>query len=182
MSPEPTVTPEQVISALRLWHGGDTQNSPLENLRLYKNADTADVLRPGEQHTADWLLRNRAVLFAGINKLAESDSDGADLLLLRFEDEVDARKAGERLGVSEQTIYYRQREAIKKLSAALNQLEEDSVELVQADFTDRLPLPTYTELFGVSEFEEKLFGMLSQNAGILRLIAIDGLGESERPH
>ncbi len=168
------VQPEDVLAALRLWHGGETDKWPLAELRLSSEASLEEEMY-GSLAQAGPAARNRAVLIRGLKALAGISPEANDLLRWRFEHRQEAREVANRLNVAEQTIFFRQRQAIKQLAHILNQLEAGTRSEWQARMLARLDLPSYDELVGVAEARAALhIALLDPQSSFIT--AVDGLG------
>ncbi|MBK7920685.1 MAG: hypothetical protein IPJ94_31435 [Chloroflexi bacterium] len=168
------ITPDDVIEALRVWHGNDTQNWPLAHLRIgleaTRNEDAFSSLAEGGP-----AAQNRAVLSWGLAALRMVMPEAEDLLRERFEHRRDVLAVANRLNVSESSIYYRQRQAINQLTDILNTLEESSGISWRQRMINRLEFPSYSQLVGVQDARETLIEALSPDSGHF-IISIDGLG------
>ncbi len=174
MSMLEVVQPEDVLAALRLWHGGETDRWPLDELRLSSEASLKEEMY-GSLAQAGPAARNRAVLDRGLRGLAGISPEANDLLRWRFEHRQEAREIANRLNVVEQTIFFRQRQAIKQLTHILNQLEANTRSEWQTKMLARLDLPSYEELVGVAEARATLQAALL-DAKSSFITAVDGLG------
>lgn len=174
MSALKMIEPEEVLSALRLWHGGDTEKWPLAHLRLSSEA-VVDEAMFGSLAQAGPAARNRAVLDRGLKLLAGTSPEADDLLRWRFEHRQEAREIANRLNLAEATIFFRQRQAIKQLTELLNRLESDLHSGWKDKMLSRLDLPSYEDLVGIEEARAALKTILLDNSANF-IAAIDGLG------
>lgn len=169
-----TITPDDVMEALRLWHGGEATEWPLARLRLgleaTRNVEAFSSLAEGGP-----AAQNRAVLSHGLTILRGAAPEAEELLRDRFEHRRDVLAVANRLNVSESSIYYRQRQAITQLTDILNNLEEGAGIDWRERMFNRLDLPSYGRLVGVDEARQLLFDALSvPNEHFI--VSIDGLG------
>jgi hypothetical protein len=174
MTNKRTITPEDVLEGLRLWHGGDVADWPLAHLRLgleaARKAEDFSSLAEG-----GLAAQNRAILSQGLVVLHATFPEAEDLLRDRFEHRRDVMALANRLNISESGIYYRQRQAAAQLAEILNDLEA----IAGADWRERmmgrLDQPTYARLVGVDEARRLLFDVLSEDNQHF-IVSIDGLG------
>lgn len=168
------LTADDVLEALRLWHGGEATHWPLANLRLgnqlaQKENPHGNLAEPG------LVTQNRAILTLGLENLREVNPEGEELLRQRFEKRQDVMVVAHQLNVAESSLYYRQRQAIAQLTEILIQLEQDASREWRERMQARLGPPSYTELVGI----EKALSVLTQS--LLDkdkhfIVSIDGLG------
>lgn len=165
---------DDVLTALRLWHGGDALHWPMSNMRLgLALAKTEDAY--GTLAETGKAANNRAVLSFGLDQLRKVSPEAEELLRERFEHRRDVLTVANRLNISESTLYYRQRQAVSHLSEILNQQEN----LASTDWRNkmeaRLSIPSYEYLVGIEEAETSLKGALVFEDEHF-IISIDGIG------
>ncbi|MBX3051894.1 MAG: hypothetical protein KF753_10495 [Caldilineaceae bacterium] len=153
---------DELRDALREWYAPSPENHPWQRLALFA---------PGSSLRTSL---NR-VLLAGLDALAQEDTQAAQVLRLRFIDEMTAYQTANRLSVVEGTIYKWQREAVEKLAETLWRLESDAHTGQQQTLTSRLPAATYTRLFGINDHLASLRSLLTA-PGPPWLIAVESLG------
>lgn len=168
------INSDDVLTALRLWHGGDALKWPMANLRLgLALIQTEDAF--GTLAEAGKAANNRAVLSFGLEQLRKASPDAEELLRERFEHRRDVLTVANRLNISESTLYYRQRQAISHLTEILSQQENLASSEWRGKMETRLSIPSYESLVGIEEAEELL-----RNALFLEdeqfIISIDGIG------
>ncbi|MFZ1401193.1 MAG: NB-ARC domain-containing protein, partial [Candidatus Promineifilaceae bacterium] len=168
------INSDDVLTALRLWHGGDTTHWPMSTLRLGLSLSPTedDYSTLAETGKA---ANNRAVLSFGLDQLQKASPEAEELLRERFENRRDVLTVANRLNISESTLYYRQRQAISHLTEILNQQEN----LVSAEWRNkmesRLSIPSYEALVGIEEAEDALKNALHlENEQFI--VSIDGIG------
>ncbi len=165
---------DDVIEALRVWHGNETQNWPLAHLRIgleaTRNEEAFSSLAEGGPSA-----QNRAILSWGLAVLRSVSPEAEDLLRERFEHRRDVLAVANRLNVSESSIYYRQRQALNQLTDILNSLEESSAINWRERMISRLELPSYFKLVGVEQARQALLAALAADSEHF-IISIDGLG------
>ncbi|MFQ5398888.1 MAG: NB-ARC domain-containing protein [Anaerolineae bacterium] len=163
-----------VLEALRLWHGGEVPRWPLAHLRL-----GLKVSNEQEAHSslaeAGPAAHNRAILSQGLEVLRSVSPEAEDLLRERFEHRRDALAVANSLNITEASLYYRQRQAVHQLTGILIQLEESASAEWQERMLARLELQAYDHLVGIEETRKLLFDALMNPNGQF-IVAIDGLG------
>lgn len=165
------LTHQDVLEALRLWHGGEVERWPLAHLRI--NLEIPEISRAvtalsDSKSTA----QNRALLNIALNSLEDRAPDSAELLRERFENGHDVLAVSNRLNLSESTLYYRQRQAVQQLTEVILQLESTASLKWRERMLTRLPPPTYHQLVGVGQIEARLLSALDEH----NIVSIDGLG------
>lgn len=168
------ISAEDVLDALRLWHGGERTHWPLVKMRLafqipQLNEDFSSLAEAGPA------AQNRAVLSLGLDELKKSVPEAEELLRARFEHRRDVLSLANSLNISEQSIYYRQRQAVNQLTEVLLQLEGTASADWRNRMTARLELQTYSQLIGVDESRSALIGALVDGKTHF-IVAVDGLG------
>jgi hypothetical protein len=173
------LTYEATLESLRLWHGGDPAHWPLEHLRLWS-------LAAHQRHQYSSLAdtgpaaQNRTVITWGLERVRESTPESEDLLRERFEHRRDIMTLANRFNVAEQTLLYRQRQAVHQLHEALNRMEVEASADWQQKMFGRLELPTYSRLVGVQEARQKLRQVLAAPASgfIAAATGLGGIGKT----
>lgn len=168
------INSEDVLTALRLWHGGDTTHWPMSDLRLglalSQSEDAYGTLAENGKAAS-----NRAILSFGLDQLRKASPEAEELLRERFEHRRDVLTVANRLNISESTLYYRQRQAVSHLTDILNQQESLASSEWRSRMETRLGIPSYESLVGIEEAETIL-----KNALFLEdeqfIISIDGIG------
>lgn len=168
------ISPEDVLEALRMWHGGDSSNWPLVNLRIASQA-------PQEKDSFDSLAeagaaaQNRAILSWGLDMLKKVYPEAEDLLRDRFEHRRDVISIANSLNISEPTVYYRQRQAVNQLTETLLRLESSASIGWRNTMFSRLEIQTYSELVGVQQPRKIVTDTLFNEQSYF-IVALDGLG------
>jgi hypothetical protein len=171
---EIVINSEDVLAALRLWHGGETNYWPLQQMRLGLNlSQSEDVYSTLAE--AGPAATNRAILSYALEQLRNVSPEAEELLKERFENRRDVLTVSNRLNISESTLYYRQRQAISHLTEILNQLEDLASAEWRAKMSSRLSIPSYEALVGIEEAEQTLTDALFDDNEHF-IISIDGIG------
>ncbi len=168
------INSDDVLAALRLWHGGETSYWPLAKMRLGLNLTQEesiyDTLAEGGP-----AAHNRAILSYGLKHLRKVSPEAEELLKERFENRRDVLTVANRLNISESTLYYRQRQAISHLTEILIQNEDLASAEWRNNMSNRLGIPSYEMLVGIETpariLKEALF-----NDGSNFIVSIDGIG------
>lgn len=121
----------------------------------------------------------RAVLDAGLNRLAELDAKAADLLVRRYIRNETLWEIAAARRYSESAIFQKQRRAVKDLAQLIWQAEEamacEPLTEAQQAVLDTLPPPTFSKLFGIASRLSDLKEYLRNPSGSY-LVAVDGMG------
>ena len=165
---------EDVLAALRLWHGGETTHWPLQQMRLGLSLSQSEDIY-STLAEAGPAANNRAILSYGLNQLRTVSPEAEDLLRERFENRRDVLTVSNRLNISESTLYYRQRQAVVHLTEILNQLENVASAEWRAKMKNRLSIPSYETLVGINEAERILKEALFDETQHF-IVSIDGIG------
>ncbi|MCB0210072.1 MAG: hypothetical protein KDJ52_12120 [Anaerolineae bacterium] len=157
---------DKIHEALRQWHHGSTQSSPLGHLFLFQQNQ-----RTGENtHRA-----TNDILLQLLDRLKANQSQLALLIRLRFLDQLAVTAVANRLNIAEGTVYKYQKQAISTLAEMLDQWERQVQTEGYAKLEQRLHLPSETELFGVRATLDKLLELLA-TPGPSWLFSLEGLG------
>jgi len=168
------ISSDDVLAALRLWHGGETPYWPLAKMRLGLGfAQTEDVYSTLAE--AGPAANNRAILSYGFEQLRSASPEAEELLKERFENRRDVLTVANRLNISESTLYYRQRQAVSHLTDILNQLEDVASSEWRARMNSRLSIPSYETLVGITNAEKLLTEALFSEKEHF-IVSIDGIG------
>lgn len=168
------INSDDVLTALRLWHGGETTYWPLAEMRLGLNLNQGDY-DFGTLAESGPAAKNRAILSYGLNKLRSVSPDAEELLRERFEHRRDVLTVANRLNISESTLYYRQRQAISHLAEILTQLEDSASAEWRNNMLNRLGIPSYETLVGI-DTPEKILKEALYDEKTNFIISIDGIG------
>jgi hypothetical protein len=168
------INSEDVLAALRLWHGGETNDWPLQQMRLGLNlSQSEDVYSTLAE--AGPAANNRAMLSYGLEQLRNVSPEAEDLLRERFENRRDVLTVANRLNISESTLYYRQRQAVSHLAEILSQQEDLASAEWRSKMSSRLGIPSYETMVGIDEAERILTHVLF-DAKEYFIVSIDGIG------
>jgi hypothetical protein len=168
------ISSDNVLEALRLWHGGDSPNWPLAKLRIALQIPQQKETY-GSLAEAGPAAQNRAILSLGLDELKKTAPDAEELLRARFEHRRDVISVANSLNISEPSVYYRQRQAVHQLTEFLLQLESTASADWRSQMTSRLELQTYPQLVGVEQSQTALLEALMDDQSHF-IVALDGLG------
>jgi predicted DNA-binding protein (UPF0251 family) len=166
----PPITLEQLQSdieaALGLWYQPNTAGTPLAYLACVRTV----------MHNP--LLTRRAhnqVLLDALEKLEQSRPQSAELIRLRYLEQLQVAEVAVRLNIVENTFYARKPVALRQLATIVLEMETISRADRQTLLTQRLLPPTYDTLVGVEAVAETLIRHLIHPAAPW-LFVIEGLG------
>lgn len=163
----PADFPKRIHQALRAWHTRQEENS-LAGLLLAQQIKT-------QQETVSPRLISNQILLAGLERLKQINTRGAELLQWRFLDKETAQKLAIRWNVSSDMIFQQQRPAIEQLAEVIWQQELDLRQQRLWQIETRLEARTYSQLFGVArqmaEVRTRLDSSLSP-----WLVVLEGMG------
>ena len=168
------INSEDVLIALRLWHGGETSYWPLAKMRLGINLTHAEDSY-GTLAEGGPAANNRAIPSSGLNQLRKASTEAEELLRERFENRRDVLTVANRLNISESTLHYRQRQAVSHLTQILIQNEDSASAEWRSKMVHRLGIPSYETLVGIETPEKILKGVLF-NEDSHFIVSIDGIG------
>ncbi|MCP4427324.1 MAG: hypothetical protein GY803_22785 [Chloroflexi bacterium] len=168
------ITSENVIEALRLWHGGEGSQWSLTRLRLGRQIrQQADSF--GSLAETGPAARNRAILSLGLNELRKTSPEAEELLRARYEHKRDVIRVANSLNITESSVYYRQRQAVNQLADILIELETQASSVWRERMAARLDMQSYDKLIGVKEPRTALAqALIDENERFI--VALDGLG------
>jgi hypothetical protein len=169
------ISTEEVLEALRAWHGSESSVWPLARYRMALETVQEQANNFSSLAEAGPAAKNRAVLSRGLALLRAVAPEAEELLRERFEHRRDVLALSNRLNVSESSIYYRQRQSVSQLTEILNTLENSAGAQWRERMLTRLELPTYARLVGVAEAQRTLLKALDINSEHY-IVSIDGLG------
>ena len=161
------ITEDQIHEALGLWHQTDAAGTSLDSLLLWQLANQGEIL--GIRRATN------QVLLDGLAALANEDPIAQRILELRFLREEPGQRIANTLHLAEGTIWRKQRGAISRLTALIQEQEDNARMERIARLESGLPGVVYSKLFGIEEHLELLTTELNR-AGSPYLVAIEGIG------
>lgn len=157
---------EDVHQALKDWYSPVVDESPLSHLYVVQRAlPDEDDLRGAA---------NRVVNEA-LERLQDDWEQEADVLRMRFVDEMEAFKVANVLGVADSTVYKTQREALQRLANVIYTMEEQARAERYEVVEERLGPAPYARLVGVDKPLETLLEQVRTETPPW-VISIEGLG------
>ncbi len=158
---------KQVHEALKAWSADASAGATLADLRLVQMELAAGAANPRRA------VNN--VLLRALKTLAATHDRDADLLRMRFLDDLPARSVANRLNVAEPSVYRWQNQALDRLAGVLWQMETAAIEQRAAVLEARLEPASYLRLFGVETHQAALLEVLFSDEAPF-LLAIEGGG------
>ncbi len=160
-------TEEAVHKALTLWHQSDAHDTPFTDLLLWQKL----------AHTYHGTLRRTTneLLAQAFGVLARENPTYHKILELRFIQEEPGHRIANMVHIAEGTVWRKQREAIERLTAILQDQERKAQDERRIRFAARLETPTYTHLIGCQRHLTALATSINQ-PGAPYLLAIEGIG------
>jgi hypothetical protein len=161
--------PGAVHTVLRRWHTGAQEEAPWAQM-------LAVAQRLAESPVADHDLAVKEVVLDALRTLEEhAGGDAAHILRLRFLDGYTAAAAANRLNLTQDVVYKRQRAAVEDLAKIIWQSELEARAVVEARVVGRLEIKEPPRLFGVDDKLAELTSALT-GAGPPWLVAVVGIG------
>ncbi len=165
----PKDLPNAVRIALRRWYAGQQEDLPWrEMLTVTQHLAGSPVPNPD--------LAVKEVLLQAMKTMEEhAGGEAAQILRLRFLDDLTAAATANRLNLTQDMVYKRQRAAIQDLASAIWQAELEARSLRQMRLVGRLEIKEPPRLFGVDHKLDELTTTLT-TAGSPWLVAVVGIG------
>lgn len=160
----------RVHQALKDWHDMDAV-SPLSKLLAVRNLCA---------HGSTPRLAVNQLLLNLLSRMDNSHPEYATVLRLRFLENMQPRPTANRINLTVDALYPKQRKAIALLASWVEQEEEKAQTKFAAIIEGRLEIPTYERLFGVEEHLTCLQDLLEQDGPpwLLLLTGIGGIGKT----
>jgi hypothetical protein len=161
--------PGAVHTALRKWHTGAQEKLPWGQMLTVAQ-------RLAESPVPDHDLAVKEVVLDALRTLEEhTGGDAAQILRLRFLDGYTATAAANRLNLTQDVVYKRQRAAVNDLAGIVWQAELEARSIKETRVVGRLEIKEPPRLFGVDDKLAELTTALSA-AGSPWLVAVAGIG------
>jgi hypothetical protein len=165
---------EAVHTVLRTWHTGTHEILPWgEMLTVAQRLD--------ESPTPDPELAVKEVVLEALNDLeAQAGGEGAQILRLRFLDGYTATATANRLNLSEDMVFKRQRAAISDLARIIWQAEVKARLTREMHISERLEIKDPPRLFGIDDKLAHLTNILTneQSPWLIAVVGIGGIGKT----
>ncbi len=157
-----------VRTALQQWYSGKQPEHVWNDMRIVA-ACAAQISAP------DLGFAVKQIMLDALDTLNRERGQLAEILRLRFLDDLTAQEVAHQLNLSENVVYKRQQAAIKALAAILWRQEQAARAAHTARICARLELAQPPQLFGADEKLEALVHLLLA-PGAPWLIAVVGIG------
>ncbi|MEZ4616989.1 MAG: NB-ARC domain-containing protein [Caldilineaceae bacterium] len=161
------LTHGDVHKALNGWHNGGVADSGLEHLYLFQHARLtgADTVRAAH---------NR-VLQQALEQLTQSNAEYAQILQLRFLDNLKAENVANQLNLASSTFYDRQKTAIEQLTGILCEMDHQERRARYELLERKLARQQKLSLVGLEDLVVSVSNQLNQS-GIAWIVSIEGIG------
>jgi hypothetical protein len=163
-----------VHTVLRRWHSGKQEDLPwVEMLTVAQ--------RLAESPLPDLDLAVKETVLEALNSLEEqAGGDGTQILRLRFLDGHTATATANRLNLTEDMVYKRQRGAISDLASIIWQAEVEARSIKERRISGRLEIKDPPRLFGTDEKLAQLTTALTSEGApwLVALVGIGGIGKT----
>jgi hypothetical protein len=158
-----------VHTALRSWHTGKQEDLPWAEM-LTVGQRLAESPMPDPDRAI------KEVLLEALNSLEEqAGGEEAQILRLRFLDGYTAKATANRLNLTEDVVYKRQRTAISELAKMIWQAEAEARSIKERRIFGRLEIKDPPRLFGADDKMDLLLATLTAE-GPPWLVAVVGIG------
>jgi hypothetical protein len=174
MDPMPKDLPNAVRTALRRWYAGPQKDQPWREM-LVVSQHLADAPVP------DHNLAVKGVLLDALRRMEEQvGSDAVQILRLRFLDVLTASATANRLNLTQDIVYKRQRAAIVDLARIIWRLELEIRTARNRKMIGRLDFTEPPRLFGVDDKLSELTAALTAQAApwLVAVVGIGGIGKT----
>jgi hypothetical protein len=157
---------EKLTVTLKQWHKASSQVSPFKELHLFQQA---------QRQTGTAQLATNQVILTALDQLEAEDDHLANLLRLRFVEQMTMYTVAHRLNIAEGTAYKQQKHALERLARVLQARELAARRTTLAKLERRTKLSLDLHLIGADEPLNLLTRLLT-SAGPPWLISVEGLG------
>lgn len=166
--------PAAIHTALRRWHTGQQEQLPWGEMLTV-------LLRLAESPVPNPDLAVKEILLEALNTLeGHAGGEGAQILRLRFLDDHTATATANRLNLTEDVVYKRQRTAVADLASIVWQAELEARAIRQARIAGRLEIKEPPRLFGVEDKLAELAAALTTGTApwLVAVVGIGGIGKT----
>jgi hypothetical protein len=161
--------PEAIHQALRAWHTGTAPHPIWRGMLIAAH-------HPAESSASDLNLVVRQLVLTALAGLEERGSkDAAQLLRLRFVECLTAAETAQRMNLTEDVVYKRQRAGLEALAAELWRAESEARVARELRIGNRLEIKVPPRLFGVADKLAELQAVIA-GEGPPWLVAVVGIG------
>ncbi|MCA9872008.1 MAG: AAA family ATPase [Anaerolineales bacterium] len=168
---------KDVHAALKQWHAADDQS---EHLLAYLLLVQERQRRLDLQTPAARRLATNEVLLDGLKHLERQQPQAAQILKKRFHDQETILRVSMLLGLSQDQVKHKQREALQGLAEILFDMENQARAALVVQQSAQLEAQSYTRLFGVDGLSDKLLALLTTAVSpwVITLVGIGGIGKT----
>jgi hypothetical protein len=163
-----------VHTVLRRWHTGKQEDLPWAEMLTVAQ-------RLAESPMPDPDLAVKEVVLEALNSMEEqAGGEGAQILRLRFLDGHTATATANRLNLSEDVVYKRQRAAIADLAGIIWQAEVEARSVKEMRISGRLEIKDPPRLFGTDDKLAQLTTALTAEGSpwLVAVVGIGGIGKT----
>ncbi|MCA9943398.1 MAG: hypothetical protein KC449_07945 [Anaerolineales bacterium] len=175
---EPSQIRPLIHAVLREWHKPDSQaTESFTGLLLTQQLQAENEVAP-LLDTIHTLLRNF------LNKLADQDTEGANVLQQRFLDQNTVRQVAQEIGLSIDSTNRIQQQALVSLATLIAQAENQLRDTRISQMESLLPSAPYKKLFGRDTLVQRLVADLesSETHPFIALAGLGGIGKTAVAH
>lgn len=168
---------KDVHAALAGWHKSEaTPRNLLDGLLMIKERRA----KVSDSQAATLRLLTNELLLEAIEALDDYDQEGARVLSLRFQDDLEIYKVAQTLNFSDDWVSRVQRRAINQLANILWEMEKRARASRAERLREKLPPSSYTHLFGVETAEAVLLPKLlaAETPWVLAIVGLGGIGKT----
>ena len=165
---------EAVHTVLRRWHSGTQDDLPWGEMLTVAQHLAASP-------TPDPDLAVKGVVLEALNSLEEqAGGEGAQILRLRFLDGYTATATANRLNLTEDVVFKRQRTAISDLAHIIWEAEVEARSIKETRISERLEIKDPPQLFGLDDKLAHLTTILTsgESPWLVAVVGIGGIGKT----
>ncbi|MFO7682899.1 MAG: NB-ARC domain-containing protein [Chloroflexota bacterium] len=168
---------KDVHAALKHWYAADDKS---EHLLAYLLLVQEQQRQFGLQTPAALRLATNAMLLDGLKHLEKQQPQAAQILKKRFHDQETILRVSMLLGLSQDQVKHKQRDALQWLSEILLDMENRARAALIAQQSAQLEAQSYTQLFGVDGLSDRLLALLTTAVSpwVITLVGIGGIGKT----
>ncbi|HRW06445.1 MAG TPA: NB-ARC domain-containing protein [Caldilineaceae bacterium] len=170
--PHPThssdwLTHNNVHQALLGWHNGGLADTDISTLYLFRRGQL--------QAEEAGRLSHNTILCHAVEQLRQLNAEYAEILQLRFMDNIKADRVANRLNLATSTFYDRQKAAIEQLTEILRSMDESARKERYATLESKLAYRHKNSFVGIDALISMVGGQLNQSSST-RIVSIEGIG------
>ncbi|MCA9957461.1 MAG: hypothetical protein KC443_00415, partial [Anaerolineales bacterium] len=167
---------KDVHAALKHWHSADDQTGHLLAYLLLVQERQRQL---GLQTPAALRLATNETLLDGLKHLQQQQPQATQILQKRFLDQETTLRVSTLLGLSNDQVKHKQRDALRMLTETLLDLENQARADLVAQQGAQLEAQSYTRLFGVDGLSNRLLALLTTAVSpwVITLVGIGGIGK-----